>query len=315
MTSIDNLLDSALAGDRPSLARLLSLAERGGEAQLAIESRISSLTGNAYVVGITGAPGAGKSTLINALLPLAVESTGRAAVVAVDPSSPFSQGALLGDRVRMQGRSTSSNVFIRSMASRGEFGGLARAASTSVRLFDACGWPLVIIETLGIGQVELDIMDLADTVVVVLNPGWGDTIQANKAGLTEAGDVFIINKADKPGVEQTRKDLVESLSLLHRDTTPPVCETIATSGEGLPDAWGTLQTERELLSTDPVRQEKRRHRRQRIVAKTLRRHLDERLDRLMESEFGSQLTEGASLGEIDLDVTLDKLFAELSRIS
>ena len=311
MSAVDTLLDAALAGERAALARLLSLAERGG-ALLEIEQRIAPLVGKAFVVGITGPPGAGKSTLINALLPLARDSAGRVAVLAVDPSSPFSGGALLGDRLRMQGRQAGEGIFIRSMASRGEVGGLARSASTCVRLFDACGWPVVIIETLGIGQVELDIMDLADAVVVVLNPGWGDEIQANKAGLTEAGDLFVINKADKPGAQQTHRDLVDSLTLLNRPELPPILETVATSGEGLEQFWGALERERELLGVDADRQQKRVLRRQRLVRKTLRRQLERKLDAVMSSEAAEHLIGNASLGEVDLEDTVDKLLAALS---
>ena len=164
-------------------------------------------------------------------------------------------------------------------------GGLARSASTCVRLFDACGWPVIIIETLGIGQVELDIMDLADAVVVVLNPGWGDEIQANKAGLTEAGDIFVINKADKPGAQQTYKDLVDSLTLLNKPK----------------------------LDVDAKRQHQRALRRQRLVRKTLKRQLERKLEEVMASEAADHLIRNASLGEIDLEDTVDKLLAALSR--
>jgi LAO/AO transport system kinase len=313
LSSVDTLLDAALAGERGALARLLSVAERGGRQLLAIEQRIAPLVGRAFVFGVTGPPGAGKSTLINALLPLARGSAGKVAVLAVDPSSPFSGGALLGDRIRMQGRNAGEGIFIRSMASRGELGGMARSASTCVRLFDACGWPLIIIETLGIGQVELDIMDLADAVVVVLNPGWGDEIQANKAGLTEAGDIFLINKADKPGAQQTHRDLIDSLSLLNRPELPPILETVATSGEGLDQFWEALERERERLAVDADRQNRRALRRQQLVRKTLRRQLEQKLDEVMASETAEGLIRNASLGEIDLEATVRQLLAALSK--
>lgn len=311
MSSVGTLLDAALAGERSALARLLSRAERGVEL-LEIEQRIAPLVDKAFVIGITGPPGAGKSTLISALLPLARDSVGRVAVLAVDPTSPFSGGALLGDRVRMQGRTAGEAIFIRSMASRGEVGGLARSASTCVRLFDACGWPVIIIETLGIGQVELDIMDLADAVVVVLNPGWGDEIQANKAGLTEAGDIFVINKADKPGAQQTHRDLVDSLTLLNKPELPPILETVATASEGLEEFWAALEQERALLAADAGRQHQRALRRQRLVRKTLRRQLDRKLDEVMASDLAERLIHNVSLGEIDLEATADKLLAALS---
>ena len=313
MDTVSTLLEAALAGDRASLARLLSMAERGAEQVLAIEQAIAAHLGRAFVIGITGPPGAGKSTLINALLPLAHEAVGRVAVLAVDPSSPFSRGALLGDRVRMQGGNFGGDVFIRSMASRGEMGGLAQAASTSVRLFDACGWPLVIIETLGIGQVELDIMELADAVVVVLNPGWGDSIQANKAGITEAGDIFVINKADKPGAEQTRKDLLDSLALLPAGSQRAVLETVATASEGMPEFWQAIETHRRLLETDGQLGRRRELRRQRMVKKILRRQLEHRLNELMDSETATALIARASPGELDLNTAVDKLLEALAR--
>ncbi len=311
MASVDTLLEAALAGERPALARLLSLAEYGGSEVLAIEQRIAPRLGGAFVVGITGPPGAGKSSLISALLPVAREAVGRVGVLAVDPSSPFSRGALLGDRVRMQGRDYGGDVFIRSMASRGEVGGLARAASTCVHLFDACGWPLVLIETLGIGQVELDIMDLADAVVVVLNPGWGDTFQANKAGLTEAGDLFVINKADKPDLAQTRSDLLESLSLLQTDHPPAVVETVATESQGVEELWQALAGFRDRLAGSRALADQRALRRRRLMTRTLRQILDHRFEQLLASPQSDELLEQAARGEIGLEQVLESLVNNL----
>jgi LAO/AO transport system kinase len=306
LSDLDQLIGSALAGQRASLARLLSIAERADQQLVEIEQQISALTGNAYVIGITGPPGAGKSTLINGLLPHVTSHFDKAAVLAVDPSSPFSNGAILGDRVRMHGN-LGESVYIRSLASRGETGGMARAASTCVRIFDACGWPVIIIETLGIGQVELDIMNLADSVLVVLNPGWGDTIQANKAGLTEAGDVFTINKADKPGVEQTRVDLVESLNMLARKPSPAVTETIATSGAGLDTLWQALLEHREQILNNGELVARRAARKGTVMRKLIEDEIERRLSISLSSTVATELLDGYSPGEIDLPTVVEKL--------
>ncbi len=225
---------------RRSLAKSISAIESGGPEALAIEQRALQQPAAAHVLGITGPPGAGKSSLISALLPHALDHYGAVAILAVDPSSSLTGGALLGDRVRMDYRHFDQKVFFRSMASRGYQGGIAAATRASVNVLDAAGWPLVIIETLGIGQVELDVMDLADRVAVVLNPGWGDSFQANKAGLTEQGDAFVLNKADRPGLENAKILLEQSLQCLPTATPPSVFTTIATDNEGISELWQAL---------------------------------------------------------------------------
>lgn len=312
MSDIDALITAATAGQRQALARLLSIAERGDHYLADIERAVAPLVGNAFIVGITGPPGAGKSTLINQILPHATAEFGAAAVLAVDPSSPFTDGAILGDRVRMLGDNLGNSVFIRSMASRGEAGGLARAASTCVRLFDACHWPVIIIETLGIGQVELEIMNLADSVLVVLNPGWGDSIQANKAGLTEAGDVFTINKADKPGVELTRKDLLESLALLTDRPAPVVVQTISTTGEGVEHLWQTIMSHRERLQTDGNLLNRRIEKRQKVVRKLIADQLGRMLEDTLDTEFGRAVLENTVGGEVDINITVARLLQRMS---
>ena len=238
--------DSATAGDaedftaRRALAKSISTIESGGTEALAIEQKALEQPPSAHVLGITGPPGAGKSSLISALLPHALAQYGAVAILAVDPSSSLTGGALLGDRVRMDYRHFDQKVFFRSMASRGHQGGIAAATRASINLLDAAGWPLVIIETLGIGQVELDVIELADRVAVVLNPGWGDSFQANKAGLTEQGDAFVLNKADRPGLENAKILLEQSLQCLPTSTPPRVFSTIATDGDGIPELWQAL---------------------------------------------------------------------------
>lgn len=233
-------------GDRRALARLLSLVERGGPGGRELSRLTYPLSGSTYSIGLTGAPGAGKSTLAGRLLAETLRRTGEpVAVLAVDPSSPLSGGAILGDRVRMQDHALDRNVYIRSMATRGHLGGLAAAVPDAVRVLDAAGWPLVVVETVGVGQVEVEVAGTCDTVVVVLNPGWGDAVQANKAGLLEVADVLVINKADRPGVRETRRDLVHMLQLTgEMEWTPPIVETVASSGEGAGELFEAIQSHR-----------------------------------------------------------------------
>lgn len=242
------LLASARAGDRAALAQLLSVVERGGPTAREVGRLTHPAGGHAYTVGITGAPGAGKSTLTNALLRHIRADDVRAAVLAIDPSSPFSGGAILGDRVRMADHATDDGVFIRSMATRGHLGGLSLATLEAVRALDATGWPWVLIETVGVGQVEVEVAGAADTTVVVVNPGWGDAVQANKAGLLEIADVFVINKADRPGADETRRDLDRMLDLTSTSGwRPPVLATAATAGDGVADLWTAINDHRAHL--------------------------------------------------------------------
>ena len=194
------------------------------------------MSGSAYTVGMTGAPGAGKSTLTADLLRVVRDAQQDVAVLAVDPTSPFTGGAILGDRVRMQDHALDDGVFIRSMATRGHLGGLALATPEAVRVLDAVGFAWVIVETVGVGQVEVEIAGAADTTLVVVNPGWGDAVQASKAGLLEIADVFVINKADRPGVDEARRDLDHMLDLASLPSDawrPPIVTTVASTGTGV----------------------------------------------------------------------------------
>src|SRR3954464_15175287 len=197
--------------------------------------------GHAWVIGLTGSPGVGKSTSTSGLLARIRRDGERVGVLAVDPSSPFSGGAILGDRVRMDEHALDEGVFIRSMASRGHLGGLALATPEAVRVLDASGLPWIVVETVGVGQVEVDVAGAADTTVVVVNPGWGDGVQANKAGLMEIADLFVVNKADRDGVAETIRDLELMLDLSgHSDWRPKIVQTVATRGEGIDELWDAI---------------------------------------------------------------------------
>jgi LAO/AO transport system kinase len=270
------LADGVRRGEPGRVARLLSLVEAGDVAARPVLASLAADGGRAYTIGITGAPGAGKSSLTDRLV-AGIRSRGDSvAVLAVDPSSPRTGGAILGDRVRMGTHATDPGVFIRSMATRGHLGGLAAATPQAIRVFEASGTPWVLVETVGVGQAELDIAGATDTTVVVLNPGWGDGVQANKAGLLEVADVFVVNKADRDGVDGTVKDLVSMLEFT-RDAswTPPIVATVATTGDGVDELWGAVTAHREYLDATGRLEERRRARvrdevRELVVAHLLR---------------------------------------------
>ena len=308
------LLASAIAGDRASLARLLSQIERDPQVEMQLRTTLAGAETKSVVIGITGPPGAGKSTLISALLSHTTASYDKTAVLAVDPSSPFSGGALLGDRVRMQSHGLGDRVFVRSMASKGESGGLARATATAIQLLEACGWPLILLETLGIGQVELDVMDLATVVAVVLNPGWGDIFQANKAGLTEAGDVFVINKADKDGTQKTRADLQDSLSLLQSPVPIQIFDTIAVKQEGVETLWQGIQRYLTEAKATGVIEQKRLTRRHRLLMRILQRDFDTRISAYWCSEHGNAQVLKALAGELSIEALRDDLFNQMTKL-
>jgi LAO/AO transport system kinase len=255
------LVERARGGDRGAVAKLISIVETGGTGARTVVGLLHEHTGAAWSIGITGAPGAGKSTLTDRLVGRLRAEDVAVGVLAVDPSSPFSGGAILGDRVRMQEHATDPGVFIRSMATRGHLGGLAVATPQAARILDAVGTPWIIIETVGVGQVEVEIAGHADTTVVVVNPGWGDAVQAAKAGLLEVADVFVVNKADRPGVRDTVRDLDGMLELAGEVAwRPPVVCTTATSGEGIDELWTAIGAHRAHLEASGERDARRRTR-------------------------------------------------------
>jgi LAO/AO transport system kinase len=263
--SVPDLVERARAGEARAVARLISLVEDESPLLREVMAALAPHTGNAQVIGITGSPGVGKSTSTNALVTELRKQDKRVGVLAVDPSSPFSGGALLGDRVRMQDHALDRDVYIRSMASRGHLGGLSWTTPQALRVLDAAGCDVILIETVGVGQSEVEIAGLADTTMVLLAPGMGDGIQAAKAGILEIGDLYVVNKADRDGADQLRRDLRGMLSLGERTEgawRPPIVKTVAQKGEGLDEVVAEIESHRAwLASTGEL--DKRRTRRAR----------------------------------------------------
>ncbi len=242
MPEID--LEKLFAGDTRTVARAITKVENGTTGAADLMKAVFPQTGKATVIGITGAPGAGKSSLVDKLALHYKDAGERVGIVCIDPSSPFSGGAILGDRIRMATLGLDKNVFIRSMATRGNLGGLSRSTVDAVAILDAAGFDKIIVETVGVGQDEVEIVKTADVSVVVLVPGMGDDIQAIKAGIMEIGDVFVINKADREGVLRTQKELEALLSLAHRPDmwNPPIVRTIATENKGIDDLAAAIES-------------------------------------------------------------------------
>ncbi len=290
------LLDRARAGDTRAIARLLSLVESGSPQLREVSADLMQHVGHAHIVGITGSPGVGKSTTTSALIDVLRETDKRVAVLAVDPSSPFSGGALLGDRVRMQTHATDPHVFIRSMASRGHLGGLSAAAPQALRVLDACGFDVVLVETVGVGQSEIEVVGQTDTVLVLLAPGMGDGVQVAKAGILEIADVFVVNKADRDGASVTTRELRSMIALGARqegDWIPPIVSTVATRPEGIHDLVAALERHR-LWAAESGDLRQRRLRRVQLEIESLA--LDEVRDRL---GHASDLAERVLAGELD----------------
>lgn len=257
--TLEELIEKLFEGNPRAVARSITKVEDGSKDSAELMKAVFPKTGNATIIGITGSPGAGKSSLVDKLALHYREKNEKIGIVAVDPSSPFSGGAILGDRIRMQTLGLDPNVFIRSMATRGKLGGLARATVDAVAILDAAGFDKVIVETVGVGQDEVEIVKTADVSVVVLVPGMGDDIQAIKAGIMEIGDVFVINKADREGVIRTEKELESLLSLAHRHDfwDPPIVKTVATENKGIEDLSEAIQSYKDFLATGEKSLERR----------------------------------------------------------
>lgn len=306
------LFSAALQGDRAATARLLSLIERGGEPGRVVGRLAYPRSGEGYTVGLTGAPGAGKSTLTSATIGHLRSLDLEVAVLAIDPSSPFTGGAILGDRVRMQDHATDPGVFIRSMATRGHLGGLSLATPEAVRLLDALGRKWILVETVGVGQVEVEVAGKADTTVVVVNPGWGDSVQANKAGLMEIADVFVINKADRKGVEETRRDLEQMLDLSdlpHDAWRPTIVTTVANTGEGVPELWDAVLEHREYAESSGLLEERRRFRSSEELREIVANRLRERAREICTGDRWDEVTGEVTEQRLDPWSAADEMLA------
>lgn len=254
------LVEKARGGDARSVARLISLVEDESPLLREATAALMPHTGHAHVVGLTGSPGVGKSTSTNALVGVLRARGQRVGVLAVDPSSPFSGGALLGDRIRMQDHALDPEVYIRSMASRGHLGGLSWAAPQAIRVLDAAGCDVILVETVGVGQSEVEIAGLADTTIVLIAPGMGDGIQAAKAGILEIGDLYVINKADRDGADQARRELRGMIALAERAEgawKPEIIKTVASSGEGVEEVVAAIDRHRDWIAASGERERRR----------------------------------------------------------
>jgi LAO/AO transport system kinase len=258
---VSSLGERVLEGDRRAVARAISMVEDGADGLAELSATLFPRTGSAYTIGLTGSPGVGKSSLAQHLVKAARDRDMTVAVLAIDPTSPFTGGALLGDRLRMQTHATDPGVFIRSMATRGHLGGMALAAPEAIRILDASGKDIVIVETVGVGQAEVEVATATDTTLVVVSPGWGDAVQVAKAGILEIADVFVVNKADKEGAGEAAKDLRVMIKMgAEQDWVPPVVQTSTQDGRGIDELWEAVEQHRKHQEATEAVQRKRRAR-------------------------------------------------------
>ncbi|MCX3064130.1 methylmalonyl Co-A mutase-associated GTPase MeaB [Streptomyces beihaiensis] len=316
MQDVPTLVAQAREGRPRAVARLISLVEGASPQLREVMAALAPLTGNAYVVGLTGSPGVGKSTSTSALVSAYRRAGKRVGVLAVDPSSPFSGGALLGDRVRMSEHASDPGVYIRSMATRGHLGGLAWAAPQAIRVLDAAGCDVVLVETVGVGQSEVEIASQADTTMVLLAPGMGDGIQAAKAGILEIGDVYVVNKADRDGADATARELNHMLGLGEArspgDWRPPIVKTVAARGEGVDEVVEALEKHRAWMEERGVLQQRRTARAAHEVEAIAVTALRERIGDLSGDRHIDALAERIVAGELDPYRAADELLAGLT---
>jgi LAO/AO transport system kinase len=313
---MSSYVQGALDGNQLAGARLIRLLEEGEPEGIDALKLLYPHTGRAYVLGITGPPGAGKSTLVDQIVADLRKRAMKVAVIAIDPSSPFSGGAILGDRIRMQRHATDEGVFVRSMATRGHLGGLSKATAEASLVFDAMGYDVILIETVGVGQDEVEVVDLAHTTAVVSLPGMGDDIQAMKAGILEIGEVFIVNKADKPGADDVVKQLQVMLEMRGsgRDGwRPPVLRTIATTSEGIPDVVEAFLRHRAWLKDSGELQERLARRALAFFRELLKERAYEKISECVGSDAGYQaLLDDLTARRIDPYTAAERLVRRLS---
>jgi len=280
------LVPRLLSGDQRALSRMISMLERGDPAAAQVMREIDPHTGRAYSIGITGPPGAGKSTIADRLIELLRQRDVTVGVVAVDPTSSFGGGAILGDRIRMQRHYLDPGVFIRSVATRGQIGGLARVVKGLVRLLDAAGMGVILVETVGVGQTELGIIDVADSVLVTLMPESGDAVQTLKAGVMEIADIYLVNKADRPGADQMAAAITSMLHLSPSRAAwePPVLLTRGDAGEGIVELWNKIQEHRQFLEASSELEQRRAKRRQKEFLDAVEEELGRRLRALIDRD-------------------------------
>ncbi|MEV6609105.1 methylmalonyl Co-A mutase-associated GTPase MeaB [Kutzneria sp. NPDC051319] len=316
VVDVPDLVARARSGEPRAVARLISLVEDASPHLRDVAAALAPHTGRARVVGLTGSPGVGKSTMTSQLVTALRRKELRVGVLAVDPTSPFSGGALLGDRVRMQEHATDPGVFIRSMASRGHLGGLAWATPQALRVLDAAGCDVVLIETVGVGQSEVEVAGLADTTVVLVAPGMGDGIQAAKAGILEIADVFVVNKADRDGADQTVRELKHGLSLARRERQgpiwrPPVVRAVAARGEGIEDLVDAIHSHRTWLVDRGELELRRQARAAAEVEAIALQQLRSRIGDLRGGTALDQLAKRVATGEVDPYAAADDLIEGL----
>lgn len=299
-----------LSGDKRAAARLITLVENKDPGAMEELKKLYKSTGNAQVIGITGPPGAGKSTVVCRMASCFLSEGKRVGIIAVDPTSSFTGGAILGDRIRMQELSTNPNIFIRSMGTRGQLGGVAKATSSAVKILDAFGCDYIFVETVGVGQSEIDIVKMTDTVVIILVPGLGDDIQAIKAGIMEIGDIFVVNKADRDGTERVMAEINASLDFHTYERRPPVIKTIGTTGAGIDELIKNISDQMNyLISSNSLKLRRKNNSRAEII-EILKQNIIDSISGNLWDSYIEELSMKVSVRDLDPYTAADMILME-----